>query len=194
MCDGGTADATTFLLRMYLERHDARYKAALDRAIAFVLDSQSKVGAWPQRYPPGRPFETHEPATDGSEEQRFLHFEEPEAENRTLIELRLLTGASWCLDTFLKHGEASLALIDKAALHPAGRWYVAALSWDGRTMRHFVDGVQEMSGDVAFRPHQPGRTSIGVRMNRRSWFKGRIRTIRISPEALPAGRLMKPRV
>ena len=31
-------------------------KAALDRAIGFILDSQYPVGAWPQRYPPAPAF------------------------------------------------------------------------------------------------------------------------------------------
>jgi hypothetical protein len=130
-------------------------------------------------------------AADGAEEQRFLHFEESVSGNRALIELRLLSGPAWCLDTFLRHGEASLTLIDKAVLHPAARWHAAALSFDGKTMTHFVDGARELSGTVAFKPLGPGQTSIGVRLNKRSWFKGRIRTIRITPDALAPGKLLK---
>jgi PelA/Pel-15E family pectate lyase len=132
-----------------------------------------------------------EPAADGAEEQRFLHFEEAVTGNRALVELRLLPGASWCLDTFLRHGEASLTLIDRAVLHPAGRWHAAALSFDGKVMTHYVDGVRELSGEVAFKPLGPGQTSIGVRLNKRSWFKGRIRTIRITAAALPPADLLK---
>lgn len=132
-----------------------------------------------------------EPAPDGPEEQRFLHFEEAGTGNRALIELRLLPGAGWCLDTFLRFGEASLAQIDRSLLHPAGRWHAAALSFDGRTMTHYVDGARELAGNVAFKPLAPGQTSIGVRLNRRSWFKGRIRSIRITPEALAADKLLK---
>lgn len=131
-----------------------------------------------------------EPAPDGPEEQRFLHFEEAGTGNRALIELRLLP-AGWCLDTFLRFGEASLAQIDRSRLHPAGRWHAAALSFDGRTMTHYVDGTRELAGEVAFKPLAPGQTSIGVRLNRRSWFKGRIRAIRITPEALAADKLLK---
>jgi PelA/Pel-15E family pectate lyase len=57
--DGGTADSAELLLRMYLEKHDARFKSALDRAIQFVLDSQYPVGAWPQRYPLKHEFVHH---------------------------------------------------------------------------------------------------------------------------------------
>jgi PelA/Pel-15E family pectate lyase len=54
--DQVTTDAATFLLRLYLEKRDARYKAAVDRAIRFVLDSQYPVGAWPQRFPLSQEF------------------------------------------------------------------------------------------------------------------------------------------
>ncbi len=49
--DGVTIDAASFLLRLYLERHDAEVRRALDHAIQFVLDSQYPNGGWPQRWP-----------------------------------------------------------------------------------------------------------------------------------------------
>ena len=49
--DAGTAEASKFLLRLYVEKRDPKYKPALDKAIEFVLDSQYPIGAWPQRYP-----------------------------------------------------------------------------------------------------------------------------------------------
>lgn len=49
--DVTTADAAIFMLRVYWEKKDARYRAPLDKAIAFVLDSQYPIGGWPQRYP-----------------------------------------------------------------------------------------------------------------------------------------------
>lgn len=131
-----------------------------------------------------------EPAADGPEEQRFLHIEEAGSGNRALLETRRLPGAAWCLDTFLRHGGSSLTLIDRRAVHPAARWHVAALTYDGTTMAHCVDGVREASGAVQLRPLGAGRTSIGVRQNRVSWFKGRIRMVRITPEALPSTRLL----
>lgn len=52
--DGGTAEASKFLLRMYAEKRDQKYKPALDKAIQFVLDAQYPEGFWPQRYPPAQ--------------------------------------------------------------------------------------------------------------------------------------------
>lgn len=49
--DDVSSDAARFLLRIYLEKLDARYKPALDKAIDFILESQYPLGGWPQRYP-----------------------------------------------------------------------------------------------------------------------------------------------
>jgi hypothetical protein len=131
-----------------------------------------------------------EPAPDGPAEQRFLHVSETGSENRLMLETRILPDRLWCLDTFLRHGDFSLTLIDRQRTHPADGWHVVALVFDGHTMAHYVDGVQELAGDVAFKTLGAGRTSIGVRQNLVSWFKGRMRLIRTTPEALPAARLM----
>lgn len=130
------------------------------------------------------------PAADGGEEQRFAHIEETGTGNRALIELRLLPGAVWCLDTFLRHDDASLTLIDRAKTHSAASWHVAALSFDGQTMAHYVDRVRQGSGAVAFKPLGAGRTSLGVRQNLVSWFKGRIRLMRVTPAVVPPADLL----
>ncbi len=49
--DDITSDAARFLLRMYLEKFDPKFKPALDKAIDFILQSQYPLGGWPQRYP-----------------------------------------------------------------------------------------------------------------------------------------------
>ena len=132
-----------------------------------------------------------QPAAGGPEEQRFLHFEEAATGNRALLETRMLPGDTWCLDTFLRYGDASLTLIDRGAAHTTDRWHVAALSFDGRVMAHYVDGARQAAGEVAFKPLGEGRTSIGVRLNQVSWFKGRIRQVRITPRALAPDELLR---
>lgn len=49
--DKTTSDAANFILRIYLEKHDPRFKVSLDKAINFILESQYPIGGWPQRYP-----------------------------------------------------------------------------------------------------------------------------------------------
>jgi hypothetical protein len=131
-----------------------------------------------------------EPAPDGPEEQRFLHVSETGLDRRLMMETRILPDHRWCLDTYLRMEAPGLTLIDRAKTHPAGRWHAASLTYDGKTMASYVDGVRELSGEVAFEPLRAGRISIGVRQNLVSWFKGRIRLVRVTPEALPASRLL----
>lgn len=131
-----------------------------------------------------------EPAPDGPEEQRFIHISENGSERRLMMETRVLPDHTWALDTYLRMEAPGLTLLDRAKTHPSGTWHVGALTYDGKTMTSYVDGVRELSGDVAFDPLKAGRTSIGVRQNLVSWFKGRIRLIRISPDALPPAQLL----
>lgn len=57
--DAGTAESAKFLLRLFVEKRDIKYKAPLDKAIAFVVESQYPVGGWPQRYPLKNEFTHH---------------------------------------------------------------------------------------------------------------------------------------
>ncbi|MEJ0085652.1 MAG: pectate lyase [Pseudomonadota bacterium] len=57
--DQVSTDAAMFLLRLYVEKLDARYKPPVDRAIAFVLNSQYPIGGWPQRFPLNYEFAKH---------------------------------------------------------------------------------------------------------------------------------------
>jgi hypothetical protein len=118
-------------------------------------------------------------------EQRFIHIQNLKNENsRILVELRLTDGGKWFLDTFVKSDDAALTLYADKFLHPVGEWYHAALVYKGGTMKHFVNGIEEMSGSVDFIPIDEGDTSIGMRINKVSWFKGTIKTIRMTPAAL----------
>lgn len=130
------------------------------------------------------------PDGSGVEEQRFLHLED-EMKHRMLMETRLRDG-QWSLDTFLFQDAAhKLTLLDRTRLHPADRWYWVALVYDGSKMSHYVNGQLELTNDVDFPPMATGRSSIGVRQNRVSWFKGAIAEVRFTPGALPADRLQR---
>jgi Concanavalin A-like lectin/glucanases superfamily len=129
------------------------------------------------------------PEAGGQEAQRFLHLQD-DGGSRALMEIRLTEG-QWALDTFLFSGQGSLALFDRAKLHPAGEWHWVALRYDARRMTSFVDGRKELEGAIAFAPMKPGQTSLGVRLNRVFWFKGDIREVRFTPTALGDGALQR---
>ena len=84
-----------------------------------------------------------------------------------------------------------LPLIDPKKIHPAGRWYWAALRFDGKHMSSFVNGEKELEGDVAFEPMSAGQTSVGVRLNRVFWFKGAISEVRFHPAAIAPEKLQR---
>jgi hypothetical protein len=133
------------------------------------------------------------PRAAGAAEQRFLHIED-ERSARVLLELRIVSPKEWALDTFLFDSpESRLTLLDRKLVHSTDEWHWVALTYDGTTMTHYVDGVRELEGKLNFRPMSPGKMSLGVRLNKVSWYQGCIHEVRYSPRALAASELQKPR-
>jgi acetyl esterase/lipase len=125
-----------------------------------------------------------QPHAGGPKEQRFLHLQEAGSENRLLFETRLTDDGRWFLDTYVKTGTGEATLFAKESLHAIGPWFHAAVVVDGKTMRHFVNGKEELKADLAFEPLGKGQTSLGVRINKVFWYKGAVRQIRITPRTL----------
>lgn len=130
------------------------------------------------------------PDPGGEREQRFLHFQAAE-DYRVLVETRLNDQSEWFLDTFIKSGQSERTLQSRERLHPLGEWYHAALVYDGREMRHYINGAEERADAVDYLPVEGGQTSIGCRLNRVFWFKGAIRTVRVSHRALTPEEFMR---
>ncbi len=172
--------ATTVLGSPRLEREGSESALCFDGQSDALFLKTNPIAGWPQ-------FTIEaliKPDATGPEEQRFLHIQD-ERESRLLLELRLNENREWALDTFLLTSpEVRLTLLDREKLHPAGEWHWVALSFDGEAMSHYVDGKKELEGKIAFRPMTSGRLSLGVRQNKVSWYKGCIREIRFTPQAL----------
>lgn len=131
------------------------------------------------------------PAAGGPAAQRFLHFQPREGEDRLLFETRL-TPAEWFLDTYLQSGKTKQTLFAEKFLHPLGAWHHAAIVVDGKTMRHYVNGKEELSADVEVTPLGNGQTSVGMRFNQVFWYQGAIRQIRVTGEVLRPEGFLKP--
>lgn len=127
------------------------------------------------------------PFRGGSEnrEQRFLHIQDPENEDRRiLLELRLIDRDEWYGDWFIKTEKESLTLIDSSFTHPVEEWATMSLEYKNGTVKGFINGYLEVSGEIDYLPvDSKGKTSTGTRMDQRSWFKGAIREVRFSPKA-----------
>ncbi|KMS56214.1 laminin G Domain protein [Novosphingobium barchaimii LL02] len=126
----------------------------------------------------------------GAFEQRWLHLasNDPANQTRLLFEIRVVD-SSWYLDSFIKGRGYSQVLIDPEKLHPIGRWYHVAQTFDGTTYRSYVDGVLEGEARVdGFTPQGPGNTSVGVRYNGVNFFHGAVRMTRFTDRALTPSR------
>jgi hypothetical protein len=123
------------------------------------------------------------PDPKGQFEQRFIHMGEVNRD-RMMLELRLTPENQWYLDAHIRSGDTAKTLIDPKLLHPAGEWTHIALVVDDGKMDTYVGGKHELEGRVPFSPFKTGGASIGVRMNKVSWFLGTIARIRVTPRCL----------
>lgn len=130
-----------------------------------------------------------QPDADGKPEQRFFHFQENGSTNRMLFETRVADG-QWCLDSFAQSSSGSHALMDRGKLHATGAWYHVAAVYDGNEYRNYVNGIRQGEAIVKLAPQAAGRTSVGVRINRVDYFKGKIRAARMTPRALTPAEFM----
>lgn len=129
-----------------------------------------------------------QPASGGNFEQRFLHMGEVQGD-RVLMELRS-TPAGWYFDAYIKAGDQQSTLVEPKLLHPSDQWYHLAYVIDHGKLATYVNGVKELEANIHLVPLKGGKTSIGVRQNEVSWFKGAIYKIRITPEALKPDNFM----
>jgi len=130
-------------------------------------------------------FRPESSANPDNSEQRYIHIRnQTDDVRRILMELRLTADQKWFLDTYIRSEVNNLTLIDSNKTHQTGKWYHAALVYEKGKMRHYVNGVEEGSGEVIFLPIENGQISIGARQNPRSWFKGAIKLIKFTRRSL----------
>ncbi len=122
------------------------------------------------------------PDSGGSAEQRFFRCGEIHGD-RVLMETRT-TQTSWYFDAFIKSENQHKTLVDSTLLHPLNQWYHIAFVVDIGKLVTYVNGAKELEHQMNLAPFRDGKTSIGVRLNGLSWFKGAIYKIKISPGAM----------
>lgn len=136
------------------------------------------------------------PSSKGAPAQRFFHMQDSNSASRRMFEIRIVNN-EWCLDTVgidLGHGPEQHGVTiacDAAHLHPLDRWYAIAATYDGKTLRGYVDGELQGEVAVALAPLPPGTTSVGTRIDRRDFFTGDIYSARFTPRVLAPADFMK---
>lgn len=127
--------------------------------------------------------------SDGGSEQRYFHCGEVQGD-RVLMEMRS-NPTSWYLDGFIQSGDINGALISPQMVHPLDQWYHIAFEVQNGKQTTFINGEKEIEKTIEFKPILKGKTSIGVRQNKISWFKGAIYKIRITDKVLRPSEFMK---
>lgn len=122
------------------------------------------------------------PAKDGDFEQRIVHMGEV-SDDRMLLEIRAKNG-QWYFDGFAASKGNKRALIDSTLTHSLGKWHHVAFVVAPNSLTTYVNGEKELHENYTFQPIETGKTSLGVRLNKRSWFKGSIHKIKITPNKI----------
>ena len=120
---------------------------------------------------------------------RFVHIQDPDdpQNKRVMIELRLNASNECYLDGFMLTDIESLALIDETLTHPTETWLHAAITYKDGVFRTYMEREEELSGNVAFRNMilgPTGKTSLGARMDARNWYRGKMKTLKVTRKAL----------
>jgi hypothetical protein len=116
---------------------------------------------------------------------RFIHLKNTDNSRRVTMETRILPDQQWSLDTFIKSEISNLTQLDSMQTHTSGEWHHAAIVYADSLMRQYVDGALQLSGNVVYLPiDRDPKISIGVRQDLRYWFKGALRSIKVSKRAL----------
>ena len=116
----------------------------------------------------------------------------PTADKNSRFTFELRVDGDRCYFESFTHGPGyQSALIDKTKTHPLGQWYVVTQTYDGQTHRSFVNGVLEKEAPIAYVPQGPGHSSVGVRINHVSYFKGAVMRAHFAPRALAPSEFMK---
>ena len=124
----------------------------------------------------------------GNHEQRYFHAGTMR-QDRSLMEMRS-NANTWYLDGMFESKTKWVVLMDSTSVHPLGEWYHIALAVKDGKQATFVNGQKELEGNVDFAPITEGATSIGVRQNKVSWFKGAIYKIRVTNKFLSSDEFM----
>ena len=116
----------------------------------------------------------------------------PTADKNSRFTFELRVDGDRCYFESFTHGPGyQAALIDKTKTYPLGQWYVVTQTFDGQIYRSFVIGVLEKEAPIAYVPQGPGHSSVGVRINHVSYFKGAVMRAHFAPRALASSEFMK---
>lgn len=152
-----TTSAAQFLLRIYLEKLDSKFKPALDKTIQHFIKSQYPLGGWPQRYPVSFELKDYSSNYTFNDDLTWENMEFLIQCYITLGDERLLDpiqrGMNFSLITQQGNPQGGWAEIYDMDIKPAqGRRYEPAALMPGQTIRQIglLMRFYEYTGDRKF--------------------------------------------
>ena len=120
---------------------------------------------------------------------RFLHMQDPDdpQAKRVMIELRIDADNKVYMDGFMKTDLESLALIDEKLVHATEVWQHAAITYRDSAFTTYFNGEKELSGTLRYTDkiiNTTGKTSLGGRMDKRNYYAGLIKYLKVSHTVL----------
>lgn len=124
---------------------------------------------------------------------RLIHITAPidsvsETAQAITLECRYTKNKKWYADTFIRNKTQSrLVLCDSTKLHDLETWVNLTISYKDGVMKQYVNGVEELSGNVIYGGLSPNAiVSVGARMNHASklYFDGIIAKLIFTLKAL----------
>ncbi len=78
-------------------------------------------------------------------------------------------------------------MIDETLVHPTNEWLHVAVSYKDNVLTTYFNGQKELTGQISYKEiimNSGGEVGIGGRMNKKYWFSGLIKTLKVTHSAL----------
>lgn len=130
-------------------------------------------------------------------EPRFVHIQDPDdpETKRVMIELRVDANNKCYMDGFIKTDSESLALIDENLVHATEVWQHVAITYKDGTLSTYFNGIKELSGTLHHSSaivNTLGKTSLGARMDKRAYYAGLMKTLKVTHACLEPEEFIVP--
>ena len=134
-------------------------------------------------------FKPYGNSLNRNSEPRFIHIQNPNdaQSKRVMMEIRVNSENKMYLDGFMLTDNDNLTLVDVTKTHNTDEWIHAAISFENNVFTTYVNGVEELGGEVTYATNileTEGKTSIGARMNERNWYNGVVKCLKITQARL----------
>lgn len=128
----------------------------------------------------------------GIYEQKFIHMQ-ANPDIRILFEIEFVNDSMWYMENYIQSGSGeteNIHLMDMEKVHPAGRWYHAAVVYKNQEFKQYINYKLENKASMEWISPEDGTVSVGARMNQVNYMTGAVREVRVADEALESDQFL----